>query len=235
MKQFALIGLSSFVRRIIDELEEFQCDILLIDKDPEAVEQYKDKVSRAYIADVLNEETIKRLIPPDIDGVVMDPGDRIEVSILVTNYLKKMGVKNIFVRAETDEHGEILNLVGADHVIFPNREAAKRISPMLLTSRLFNYLPISENLVIAEVKAPSYLYGKNLIEADLRKSRNLNVVAIRKDKQEDFKFRHAEYQISQGDVLLLAGSEENIHAFTGTQKPDVSGSGIKGLYKKIFK
>ena len=236
MKQFALIGLSSFARRIIDELEAYPCDLLLIDKDPEAIELYKEKAARCFVADVLNEETIRQLVPEDIDGVVLDPGDRIEVSILVTNYLKKMGIKKIFVRAETDEHGEILNLVGADHVIYPNREAAKRIAPMLLTSRLFNYMPISNNLVIAEVKAPETLFGKNLIEANLRKTLNLNVIAVRKENQpEEFHFQQAEYQIAPGDVLLLAGKEENVRSFAGTQLPQGNMSGLKGLYRRLFR
>ena len=234
MKQFAIIGLSSFAKRIIEELEEYPCDILLIDKDPAAIEFYKDRVSRSFIADVLNEETIKRLVPQDINGVVLDPGDRIEVSILVTNYLKKMGVKNIFVRAETNEHGEILDLVGADHVIFPNREAAIRISPMLLTSHLFNYLPISDNLVIAEVKAPDPLIGKTLIEADLRRVLNLNVIAVREGQDQDFLFRKAEYRIQQDDILLLAGSQENIHEFAGTQRNESSDS-LKHFYRRLFK
>ncbi len=234
MKQFAIIGLSSFAKRIIEELEAYPCDILLIDKDPAAIELYKDRVSRSFIADVLNEETIRRLVPPDINGVVLDPGDRIEVSILVTNYLKKMGVKNIFVRAETNEHGEILDLVGADHVIFPNREAAIRISPMLLTSHLFNYLPISDNLVIAEVKAPDPLIGKTLIEADLRKTLNLNVIAVREGQEQDFLFRKAEYRIQPGDILLLAGSQDNIHSFAGTQRNE-SPEGLKQFYRRLFK
>lgn len=236
MKQFALIGLSSFVCRIIEELGDFNCDILLIDKDPEAVELYKDRVTRAFVADVLNEEAINQLIPADIDAVVMDPGDRIEVSILVTNYLKKMGVKNIFVRAETTEHGEILNLVGADHVIYPNREAAKRIAPMLLTSRLANYLPIGNGLVIAEVKAPEELLGRNLIEADLRRVRKLNVIAVRnEEKGEELKFQHAEYRIKEGDILLLAGREEDVHSFTGSGLSVDGGRSLKDFYRKMFR
>lgn len=236
MKQFALIGLSAFARRIIEELEDQACDVLLIDKDPAAIELYKDKAARAYVADVLNEETIGQLVPPDVDGVVLDPGDRIEVSILATNYLKKMGVKNIFVRAETDEQGEILELVGADHVIYPNREAAKRIAPMLLASRLFNYMPISSGLVIAEVKAPEELHGKSLVEADLRKKLKLNVVAVRGENSgEDFRFRQAEYRIFPGDVLLLAGAEEDVRAFAGNRLAEGARSGLKGFYNKLFR
>jgi len=235
IKQFAIIGMSSFSRRILEEIEDFPCEILLIDKDPEMIEFYKDKVARAYVADVLNEETIHKLIPPDIDGVILDPGDRIEVSILVTNYLKKQGVRNIFVRADTDEHGEILDLVGADHVIYPNREAAKRIAPLLLTSQLFNYMPISNGLVMAEVRAPDELEGKNLIEANLRRVRRINVVAVRReDDPEGFAFLPPDYRIRKDDIFLLAGQEEDIRSFAAAAPIEGSG-GLAKLFRKIFR
>lgn len=216
-KQFAIIGLSSFTRRILEQIESTGCEILLIDKDPEAIDAYKDRVHRSYIADVLNEATIGQLIPKDIDAVIVDPGDRIEVSILVTNYLKKLGVQKIFVRAETEEHGEILDLIGADHIIYPNWEAAKRITPMLLTAQLFNYMPLGNGLVIAEVKAPVKLAGKSLIQADLRKKLKLNVIAVRHDlKGSDFIFPQAEYVITEDDILLIAGQEEDVRIMAGS-------------------
>ena len=96
-------------------------------------------------------------------------------------------------------------------------------------------MPISDGLVIAEIRAPDNLIGKNLIEANLRKNHNLNVIAIRNaDEQVDFLFRPAEYRIRKNDILLLAGAELNIHGFTGTQKPVNSSSGLKTLYQKLF-
>jgi len=118
MKQFALIGISKFGRRVLEELIDTGCEILIVDKDRAVVETYKEQVTSAYIADVLNEETIRKIIPKTIDAAVVDLGDNIEASILVTNYLKKMGIREIIVRAESNEHGEILELVGASQAHF---------------------------------------------------------------------------------------------------------------------
>ena len=166
MKQYAIIGMSNFGKSMLDELTKIDCEILVIDKDRELVESLKDRVDSAFIADAINEETIQRLIPNTIDAAIVDLGDRIEVSILVTNYLKKMGVKKIIAKAESNEHGEILQIIGADHVVFPNKEAAKRLAPMILSDALFNYFPIGEDLVIAEVRMPDKYADNTIIEAD---------------------------------------------------------------------
>ncbi|MEW5818526.1 MAG: TrkA family potassium uptake protein, partial [Spirochaetota bacterium] len=208
MKQFAIIGISIFGKRMLEELSQTGAEILIVDKDREIIEKYKDRVTSAYIADVMNEETIKKLIPSTIDAAIVDLGDKIEVSILVTNYLKKIGVKNIVVKAETDEHGEILEIVGATRVVFPNREAAKRITPLLVSPLLFNFLPISNGLVMAEVKVPVKYYGMSLIEADLRKTKQLNVIAIRKEDDSEYRLFTPEYQLKPNDFLLVSGKEE---------------------------
>lgn len=217
MKQFAIIGMSRFGRRMLDELSQVDCEILIVDKDRELIEALKDKATSAYIANVMNEETITKLIPATIDAAIIDLGDRTEVSILVTNYLKKMGVKKIIAKAETNEHGEILELVGATDIIFPNWEAAKRITPLLISSLLFNYLPISNNLVIAEVKAPEKYLGFTLIQADLRRTFGLNVIAIRKEDGEEYSFFTPEYQLESNDVFLVAGREEDLAKFSGSR------------------
>lgn len=214
-KQFAIIGLSAFTRRILEQIESEDCEILLIDKDPDTIEVYKDRVQRSYIADVLNEATIGQLIPPDIDAVIVDPGDRIEVSILVTNYLKKLGVKKIFVRAETEEHGEILSIIGAEHIVYPNIEAAQRLAPILLSTHLISYMPLSSEMVLAEVKAPPSILGKKLAESGIRDVLNLNVVAIRGEKTgQEYSFISPEYRFTEDDTLLLAGHEQTLMDFS---------------------
>ena len=89
---------------------------------------------------------------------------------MATNYLKKMGIREIIAKAQTDEHGEILKMVGATDVIFPDQEAAKRLTPMLASSVLFNFMPISKNLSLAEVRVNADCVGKTLLEANLRRS-----------------------------------------------------------------
>lgn len=234
MKQFAIIGVGNFGIRMLDELSDIECEILILDKDRDLVEKYKDKVAAAFIADVMDEETITRLIPPTIDAAIVDLGARVEVSTLVTHYLHKMGIKKIIVKAETDEHGEILSIVGATDVIFPSREAAKRVAPLLTSPLMFSFLPIGSGLVIAEVKVPERYYGMTLVEADLRRTTGLNVIAIRKELGGDYSFFSQEYRLQPDDVFLLAGSEENVAVFAGN-KLFIRKKGISRVLKDFFK
>lgn len=236
MKQFAIIGVSKFGYRVLEELSQIDCEILIIDKDRELIEKLKERVGYAYIADVLNEETIRRLVPATVDAAIVDLGDRTEASILVTNYLKKIGVPRIIAKAETDEHGEILGIVGATDVIFPNREAARRLTPMIAYSQLFNYLPISEGLIIAEIKVPAKHIGMTLIEADFRRAYRFNVIAIRRtdDEKAGYHFFDPDYRLQENDILLVAGSEDDLSTLVG-DLPGRRRTGLNRLFHNLLR
>ncbi|MBN2353258.1 MAG: TrkA family potassium uptake protein [Spirochaetales bacterium] len=233
MKQFAVIGLDNFGRRVLDELLEAECELLIIDKDEEVINLYKDRVMNAYIADVLNEETIRKVVPKTLDAAVVDLGDNIEASILVTNYLKKMGIQIVIVKAESRQHAEILELVGASRVVFPNKEAAKRITPLLLSSLIFSYLPISEDFIIAEIKVPAKYLGKTLLEINLRKMFGLNVIALRKEDTPSYTLFSPDHILKSDEIFLIGGREEDIISFAEVPLPEGK-KGIKGFFKRFF-
>jgi trk system potassium uptake protein TrkA len=214
MRQYAIIGVSKFGLYMLDELSKVECEILVIDKKKELIETLKDRVTSAYIADAINEETVKRLVPSSIDAAIIDMGDRIEVSILVTNYIKKLGIKNIIARAESKEHGEILGLIGATHVVFPNQEAAKRVAPIVLSKGLFSYFPLSDDLVIAEVQMPKEFSGKSLVESDLRNKAGINIIALKRDDGYH-QFINRDYRLDEGEIVLVSCSPEALTVFSG--------------------
>ena len=232
MKQFAIIGLDSFGLWVLEELLAVDVEVLIVDKDETVISQYKNQVQAAYVADAIKEETIRKIIPEDIDAAIIDLGDRTEVSILVANYLKKMGVRRIIAKAETDEHGEILRLVGATDVVFPNREAAKRIMPPLLSDAMFTYMPISDLLVMAEVRFPARLAGQTLREANLRAAEGLNVVAVKSGGAGEFIFVSPDYRITVEDTFLVVGSNEDMANFGERTDTELNGS---GLFRRFFR
>ncbi len=234
MKQFAIIGLGAFGIRMLEELLSVTNEIIIIDKDRDIIEKYKDSAKAAYITDAINEAALSKIVPKDIDAVIVDLGGKIEVSIMATNYLKKMGVKDIVVKAQTDEHGEVLSMVGATRVIYPDREAAMHVTPLLVSSLLFNFLPISDNLALAEVGANEYCVGKTLLEANLRKTFGLNVVAMRTVESDKFAFiSDPSYMFKESDVLLVAGSEESINSFS-REEETVGKRGFGAVFKNLF-
>jgi len=210
VKQFGIIGLGRFGRRMVDELLKADVELLILDKNPEVIEAFKNRVAAAYVADALNEETIRHIIPKDIDAVIVDAVDNMDVSILVTHYLRKMGVREVIAVAGTDQHGEIMQAVGATRVIFPNKEAALRIAPTLVSSALFNYFPIAENMALAELKPPEKFVGLSLIESDMRNVLGITVIAVRQTEHQEFAFVPGTYRLNADDTLLVVAPDEVI-------------------------
>ncbi len=220
MKQFAIMGLSYFGRNVLDELLELGAEVLVIDRDRELIDQLPDKRVTAYVIDVLNEASLRHILPSDVDGVVIDMGAKIEASILATSYCRKIGISQIIVKAETQEHAEILELVGATRVVFPNREAAKRITPLMASSALLNYLPVSGKLVIAEINVPERFYGQSVVAVDLRKKFGLNLISVKNGDAEEYGLFSPDYVFRPGDVALVSGTDELLEEFCETATKD---------------
>jgi trk system potassium uptake protein len=233
MRQCAIIGLDIFGLRALEELIAFDIDILLIDKNEELIQNYKDRVSNAFVLDVTRLESVEKIIPKSIDVAILDLGSNIEASLLIINYLKELGIKQIVVTADTDQKGRIFEILGATMVVYPHREAVKRIIPLLLSPLLMNYFPISEELIIAEIKVPEKFMGKSLIHVNLRKNYQLNVIAIK--KQEDNKFHNFRptYQFNNEDVILVSGSENDVSRFL-KQPIRPTGKGLLKFFKRVF-
>ncbi|MCX7023108.1 MAG: TrkA family potassium uptake protein [Spirochaetes bacterium] len=216
-RQFAILGLGRFGVRVLEKLAEVTDEIIVVDKDEMLIEKCKDLVRNAYVADAVDEQVIRRIIPEGIDAAIVDVGGSIEASILVTNNLKKVGIRNIIVKTDSDVRGEILELVGATRVVYPDREAASQIVPMLVSPNLFSFMPISSTLALAEIKILEGFVGKTLIEANFRQRYGINIVAIRKENNDEYRYFQPDYRLQSDDVVLVAGKEGDITAFTGIE------------------
>jgi trk system potassium uptake protein TrkA len=214
MKQFAVLGLGKFGRCMIDELAEAGCELLVIDRDREAVDEYKDRVAACYVADAISEEVVTRLVPSGLDAAILDLGGR------------------IVAKVESDQQAEILELVGATDIIRANREAARRVAPLLLSSMLFSYLPIGKDFVIAEIRVPEEYVGKSLVEANFRQAHRLNVIALRLPDASEFTFFAPDYRLQAEDIMLVAAKEEDLESFARVGAPGKVG--IPGVFSRLF-
>ena len=233
VRQFAIIGLGDFGLSMLEKLSEVTGEILIIDKDSALVEKHKDEVKNAFIADATDAEVLARIVPQGLDAAVVDVGEGIEASILVVSNLKAIGIRDIIVKADDQKKGDILKLVGATRIVYPDREAANQIAPSLISPSLFSYIQISENLVMAELQTPKEYGGRSLIDANLRKRARVNVIAIRKMDGSEYIYFTPEYKLQENDVMLVAGKPEDVEEFTGmrgAQKPKSLGALFKGIF-----
>ncbi|ASN05911.1 potassium channel family protein [Virgibacillus necropolis] len=211
-REFAVIGLGRFGGSICRELSEEGMQVLAIDNDEDKVNEFKNIASHAVIADSTDEVTMKELGIKNIDHVIVAIGDNIQASILTTVVLTDLGIKKITVKAQNDYHEKILNKIGADQVVHPERDMGKRIAHNIISSNILDYLELSDDHSIVEVKVGEKMLGKTMIELDIRANYGCNVVAIKRGKDINVSPR-ADDTFRENDILIVIGSDKDISRF----------------------
>lgn len=214
MKQCAIIGIGQFGKCMLESLVRRRFDVLVIDQSEEKIQWARDLATKAVRADVLNYDLFKELLPEDLPIAIIDLGDHMERSILVANYLHKLGVQQIIVEAVNAEHAEILEIVGATRIVYPELEAAERLAGLLAGQGRLDYFPVSDAFSLVEILAPQGWAGKTLVDLNLPKTAKVMVVASRKsgtpEDEEAWNLLAPNQPIARGDVMLVAGSVKDI-------------------------
>jgi trk system potassium uptake protein TrkA len=206
MKQFAIIGLGNFGYYLATNLYEKRHTVLAIDKNINPVQEIKDKVTQAVVADATDIRTLETLGIQQMDAAVVCIGSVISDSILATLNLKDIGVKRVFAKAVTEPHGRILHKIGALEVIFPEKDQAISLAERLHNPNILDYLPFLDGYSIVELLSPQRFIGKDLKELNLINKYGVQVLAIKKILPERLNMiPKGQYVLKDGDILILLG------------------------------
>lgn len=209
MKQFVVIGLGRFGSSVAETLSENDYDVLAIDIDGERVQSIANKVTHAVEADATDEEALKTLGVRNFDVAVVSIGDNISANILCTLILKELNVPYVIVKAPDTLHGKVLTKVGADRVVYPERDMGARIAHNLISSNVLDYIEFAPEYGVIEIIATNKMVGKTLKELQFRSEFNVNVMAIKRG--EDLHISPgANDKILEGDRLVLMGKNESL-------------------------
>ncbi|ALS23457.1 MULTISPECIES: potassium channel family protein [Paenibacillus] len=210
--QYAVIGLGRFGSSLAEELLKLGYEVLGIDVDEEAVEEMSDKLTHVVVADSTEEEVIRSLGIRNFDCVVVAIGNDIQASILTAILLKDIGVKTVVAKALSELHGKVLNKIGVDRVIYPERDMGIRVAHQLVSPNLLDYIELSNDYTIAELAVPKRLAGRTLKELDPRARYGCSVVAINR-KNGVIIAPTAEDTFEERDVMVVIGTNEQIETF----------------------
>ncbi len=177
MKQFVVIGLGSFGFNLAVTLSKDGHDVLAIDAEERKIEAIKEYVTAAVAADVSEKRVLTELVDADVDAVIIGLNS-MEASVLATLYLRDLGVKEIVVKAVSDDHAKVLKAVGATEIVYPEKDVAYRLADRLSTPNLIEHLPLTPEYTIVEIKPPSAFLGKTLEKLQLRKKYSITVIAV---------------------------------------------------------
>jgi trk system potassium uptake protein TrkA len=209
MGRYAVIGLGKFGSTVVRSLYERGHEVIAIDRDRERVRDVRDTSTQAIEADCTEETTLRALGIADADAVVVSLGEQMDASILVTLYLKQLEVREIVVKALSQDHAKILKLIGATEVVHPERDTARRVARAIGLRSVVEYLPLSAEASLIELQVPAGFAGRTLAELDVRRRFSVLVVAIKRGEAL-MMATSGDERLAEGDVLVLVGRDEDL-------------------------
>ena len=211
----AVIGLGRFGSSLALELVRGGHQVLGIDNDDKIVQSLAGELTHVVTANTTDEETLKELGLADLDVAVVAIGADLEASILTTSLLLQIGVKQLWVKANSTAHGRILEQIGAHHVIFPEYEMGRRVAHMV-TGESLDYVQIDEDFVMVKSICPESFDGQTLAELKIRSNYEVTVVAVNSG---DGVYAPAfpETKLNAGDLLVVAGRKQPLDEFVQLQ------------------
>lgn len=212
MKQFIIIGIGKFGESIATNLYKMGHDVLAVDIDEERVQHIANKVTHAVQADATEEGTLEALGVKHFDGAVVTIGESVQASILITLLCKELGIRHVLAKAQNELHAKVLYKIGADRVVFPERDMGLRVAHSLVSTSFLDYIELTPDYSIVELKAAKDWQGKSLKDLNIRAEYGINIMAIKQDDKVVVS-PAADDVIQRDDVLVVIGKAEDIYRF----------------------
>lgn len=181
MKSILLIGLGGFGNRIACELNDLGHEVMAVDQDEQKVSDVLPYVTNAQIGDSTNPNFLKTLGINNYDVCIVTIANDFQSSLETTSLLKELGARYVVSRAERDVQEKFLLRNGADAVIHPEKQAAKWAAMRYSSDHILDYISIDEENAIYEVEVPDEWEHKSIIEIDIRKKYDINILAFKKN------------------------------------------------------
>ena len=182
-KTYAVFGLGRYGRAVAEELVKNGAEVIAVDSNEELVNDAAQTIPVCKCADVTDPEVIDKLDIADVDVVIIAMANSLEASVMAITLCKEVGVKTVIAKCVEEMHSKIFYRVGADKVVFPEKEAGTRLGKNLLSSGFVDIVELSKDVSMVELDMKPQWSGKSLIELNLRKKYSINVVAILKGEE----------------------------------------------------
>jgi trk system potassium uptake protein TrkA len=210
-----VIGLGRFGTAVAVSLVNLGQEVLAIDEDPALVQRWADDLTHVVQADCTDEQALRQLGVGDFDRAVVAIGADIEASVLTVLSLTEAGVPDIWAKAITHKHGQILERVGAHHVVYPEHSMGERVAHML-TGSMIDYIQFDDDFSMARTDAPSMTWDKSLGDSSPRTHHGVTIVGVKR-AGEDFTYARPETVVHRHDHLIVSGRTQDVERFCRLQ------------------
>ena len=207
-RQYLVVGLGRFGSALALALAEQGMQVLAIDRNLEIVEAHRSKLADVVRGDAMDAAVLKQLGVADCDAAVVTMGDDVKASSVIVMHLKELGVPYVIAKASDDFHGRMLTRLGADKVIFPERDMGQRIAHNLVSEKIMDFIELSPDYSLMEMRPRPEWQGKPLSELNLRGKHRINVVAVRSGGVVNA-MPGADTRLGPDDVMLVVSQAED--------------------------
>ena len=208
-KQYAVFGLGSIGESVAIALQGLGCEVIVVDDDMERIEDIANSVSYAMKADFGDPDVVRSLGTKNLDGVVVAVADNMEASIMATLVCKEIGVPYVISKAKNDLHATVLKKIGADAIIFPEKEMGVRLAKNLMSANFADWIALSPDYSLVETVIPRGWIGKSLQDLDVRRKYGINVVGIKVGEDVEVN-PNPEKALEDGMVMILVGANKDL-------------------------
>jgi trk system potassium uptake protein TrkA len=209
-KQYVVIGLGSFGVSIATTLSALGNDVLAIDSSEEKIQEISNSVTHAVQADATDKEALKSLGIRNFDTAIIGMGNDIQSSIMISMLVRELGVRYIIAKAVNELHAKVLYKLGVDRVVFPERDMGVRVAHNLMSSNILDYIEISPDYDLAEIRVASEWKGKTLRELNLRVKHGINIMAIKRGSEVNISPMADDF-IETDDILVVIGEKNKLN------------------------
>ncbi|MGB4658541.1 MAG: TrkA family potassium uptake protein [Mobilitalea sp.] len=209
-KEFAVFGLGRFGWSVAITLAESGCEVLVVDDNEDKINEIADHVTHAVKAHIADVETLQTLGLSNFDGAIIAMGEDLEASVMTTILVKELGVPYILAKAQTDLQAKILKKVGADMVVFPEKETGIRIANNLIMGNFFDAVELSSTFSLMELDPLKEWNGHSLKDLNLRSRYKINVIGIKRNGELDIA-PDADAPLTDDDSMIVIGNNETLN------------------------
>ena len=208
---YGVIGLGRFGTALVQTLAEAGKEVIAIDKNEEKVKAVRRYTDYAFVVDNLSEDALKETGMQNCGTVTVCIGEQVDISILTTMLVIKLGVPQVIAKAASELHGEVLKRLGAE-VVYPEADMAVRIGKRLISGNLLDYIALGDGVEVRRITVGGRMLGKSVRTLDLRKVYGINIIAVEHGQQTNVEFS-ADYTFKEGDTVAVIGKVGKIDKF----------------------
>lgn len=209
MKSVLIIGMGHMGRHLAAKLQTLGNEVMIVDKNPDVITALSDRFTDSNICDCTNESIIEALGVDNFDICFVTIGEDFQASLVITSLLKQYGAHMIVSKAKQKIQADLLRKIGADEIVWPEKEIAEKLAVRYNADNIFDYIPLTAEYSIYELPVPAAWVGQSLTELNVRRKHQVTIIAVKHDTALNPNVG-PDYRFMQGDHVILIGQSDRV-------------------------